>query len=95
MSDFLQMEGRNVLVMGVANRKSVAWHVAKLLRECGATVVYSVRSEQRRESLAKLLGGAEVHVCDVEHEDQVQALASAGSRPRSGSGRPPPRAGEE
>ena len=44
MPDFLQLSGKTYLVQGVANRKSVAWHVAKTLEEQGARVVYAVRS---------------------------------------------------
>lgn len=74
--DFLQLAGKTILVMGVANRKSLAFHVAGLLEAAGARVVYSVRSEDRRQSVAKILAaGAEIHVCDVEHEDQIAALA--------------------
>lgn len=72
--DFLQLSGKTVLVFGVANKKSVAWHVAKTLEEVGAKVVYVVRSEERRESLKKLLSNAELHVCDVEFEDQIARL---------------------
>jgi enoyl-[acyl-carrier protein] reductase I len=75
--DFLKLEGKKIVVFGVANRTSVAWHVAKSLEDCGAHVVYVVRSEQRRESLAKLLANREVHVCDVEFEDQIQSLRLA------------------
>jgi aspartate carbamoyltransferase catalytic subunit len=50
--NFLNVSDKTFLVTGVANRKSVAWHVAKVLTEAGAEVVYSVRSEARRESLA-------------------------------------------
>ena len=42
--DFLQLAGKTILVLGVANRKSVAWHVGQVLAEAGAKVVYSVRS---------------------------------------------------
>lgn len=61
--------------MGVANRKSVAWAVAQTLEAEGATVVYSVRSKLRLESLQKLIGDREVHICDVEFPDQIQKLA--------------------
>ncbi len=74
MTDFLQLAGKTILVLGVANRKSVAWHTARVLAEAGADVVYSVRSEQRRESVQKLVGVAPVLVCDVEREDQIQQL---------------------
>ena len=36
MPDFLQLTGKNFLVLGVANRKSVAWFVARSLEEQGA-----------------------------------------------------------
>lgn len=71
MSDFLQLTGKSFLIFGVANRKSVAWHVAKSLVECGAKPIFVVRSEARRESLAGLLKDAPCYVCDVEHEDQI------------------------
>lgn len=75
MSDsFLQISGKKFLVFGVANRKSVAFHIGRLLSEMGGEVIYVVRSPQRRESVAKLLGGSEVHVCDVESEPQIEAL---------------------
>lgn len=72
--DFLQLAGRSVLVTGVANRKSVAWHTARVLTEAGADVIYSVRSETRRDAVRKLVGEAPVLVCDVEHQDQIDRL---------------------
>lgn len=70
-ADFLNLSGKTLVVFGVANRKSVAWHVARVLREADAEVVFVVRSEARKAALAKLLPEAEVHVCDVEFEDQI------------------------
>lgn len=75
MSDFLQLAGKTFLVFGVANRKSVAWGVAKTLEEQGARVVYSVRSEARKKSLETLLAGKPVFLCDVEHEGAAERLA--------------------
>ena len=73
-ADFLQLAGKRILVMGVANRKSVAWHVSRVLVEAGANVVYAVRSEARRDQVQPLVGNASVVVCDVEFEDQVERL---------------------
>ena len=75
MPDFLQLTGKTFLVQGVANRKSVAWHVAKTLEEQGARVVYAVRSEARKKSLETLLAGKPVFVCDVEEEGAAARLA--------------------
>lgn len=72
--DFLQLSGRRVLVMGVANRKSVAFHTARILTEAGADVTLSVRSEQRRESVQKLFPNLRVLVCDVSSQPQIDRL---------------------
>jgi enoyl-[acyl-carrier protein] reductase I len=74
--DFLQLDGKKVLVFGVANRKSVAWHTSQLLQQAGAEVIYVVRSEMRRQSVGKLLPDAEMHVCDVESADEIDQLSS-------------------
>ncbi len=71
------LDGKTILVLGIANKRSIAYHVAQRAREDGATVVCSVRSELRREAVSKLLPGADVFVCDVEHDDQIAALAGA------------------
>ncbi len=72
--DFLQLEGKRILIFGVANRKSVAHHVGRACTEAGAQCVYVVQDEQTRQDQAKLFGGADVFVCDVEHDDQIARL---------------------
>ena len=74
MMDFLELTNKSYLVFGVANRKSVAFHIGRLLEQAGAHVVYVVRNQQRREQVQKILPGVEVYVCDVEHDDQIQRL---------------------
>jgi len=74
--DFLQLTGRTILVMGVANKKSVAYRIATLIESAGGIVIYAVRSEARRDSLAKLLAGRRIIVCDVEHQEQIDALSA-------------------
>lgn len=85
---FLRLSGKNILVFGVANKKSVAWSVAQALEEEGARVLFSVRSDARKDSLKKLLEGKPVFVCDVEREEEVRKLAlevaAAGFGPLNG-----------
>ncbi len=71
---FLDLKDKNILVCGVANRKSVAYVIAQVLQEAGANVCYSVRSEERKEELQPLLGEAPIFVCDVEDEAQIRQL---------------------
>ena len=74
---FLGINGKTFLVVGVANRKSVAWSVAELLENEGAKVIYSVRSESRKKELEKALKGKVVLVCDFEYEDQIETLGTS------------------
>jgi len=74
MPDFLQLSGKTLVVFGVANRKSVAYHIGQTLEEAGANVVYVVRSAERKESVAKLLKDREVYICDVEFPEQIEQL---------------------
>ncbi|HUU84701.1 MAG TPA: SDR family oxidoreductase [Phycisphaerae bacterium] len=80
---FLGLEGKTFLVMGVANKRSVAYHVGRTLEDEGATVVYSVRSAERARSVARLLEGRDVHVCDVQDDEEVRGLATAVGRKHS------------
>ncbi len=70
-ADFLQLSGKSVLVLGVANRKSVAYAISRVLEEAGARVAYVVRSDPQRDKLRTLLADRDVYVCDVEHETEI------------------------
>lgn len=73
---FLNLSGKKYLVFGVANRKSVAWAIAKTLEEEGAEVLYSVRSEMRRQQMQnKLLKDRRLFICDVENQQHIDSLA--------------------
>ncbi|MDC0205763.1 SDR family oxidoreductase [Nitrospinae bacterium] len=73
---FLNLKNKNILVMGVANKKSVAWHIAQTLEEEGANVIFSVRSGDRKNSLDKLLTGKSVYICDVEKPEDIELLTN-------------------
>jgi enoyl-[acyl-carrier protein] reductase I len=74
MQNNTDLTGRRYLVTGVANRKSVAWHIAKLLEQRGAELVFTVRDEEHQALTAKLLGDREVLICNVEQQAEVDAL---------------------
>ena len=57
MMDFLQLSGKKILIFGVANRKSVAYHISRIVTEAGAECVYVVQNDTIRQSVAKLTGG--------------------------------------
>lgn len=73
---FLDLGGKTFLVVGVANRKSVAFHISKLLVVEGATVILSVKDEEMLAGVMKILPGCDTFLCDVEKEEDLQALGS-------------------
>jgi len=75
--DFLQLQGKTVVVFGVANRRSVAWAVSQVLTEAGARLVHVVRDAETRDRNRALLDGAPVLVCNVENDQEVAALPEA------------------
>lgn len=79
--NFLALNNRNIVVMGVANRRSVAWAVSRVLSAAGANILYVVRDAETAGKNTKLFGAAEVLLCDVEDEAQVASLGvSIGER---------------
>lgn len=85
MSDFLQLDGKTVVVFGAANRKSVAWFVGATLADSGATVVHVVRNEKRKFEIEALLAKRKtadgtpaslVYTCDVEHQTEIDRVAN-------------------
>lgn len=65
------MSGKQVVVFGLANKKSVACAIARVLEEDGADIIHVVRSEQRAETAKKLFPKSRVYICDVEDEQNI------------------------
>ena len=85
-TDFLDLRSKNVVVIGAANKKSVAWITALTLEEAGARVTHVVRDEERKAEVAQLIdkqrglhGGGikEVFTCNVESQEEIDAVAMA------------------
>jgi enoyl-[acyl-carrier protein] reductase I len=72
---YLQLEGKRIVVMGVANRKSVAYFISKSLEANGAQIELVVRSPKRQDEVAKLFPNASIWICDVEDQAQIDRLA--------------------
>jgi len=68
------MQGKRGLIMGLANDKSLAWGIAKKLREHGAEMAFSYQGEaleRRVRPLAESLGSDFLIECDVSSMDAL------------------------
>ena len=62
------LSGKKGLIVGVANEKSIAWGIAKVLSEHGATLAFTYQGNnfgKRVVPLAKSIGSEVVHDADV------------------------------
>lgn len=72
--DFLQLEGKRFLIFGVANKKSVAYAIAKMLQSEGAEMVFVVQNETVKSRTSALFPQSSFFCCDVEKEESIAQL---------------------
>jgi enoyl-[acyl-carrier protein] reductase I len=71
------LEGRNAVVFGVANKRSIAWSIAQALHAAGARLAITYqneRLEQEAKDLILSLPGAEAFMCDVSRDGEIDRL---------------------
>jgi enoyl-[acyl-carrier protein] reductase I len=73
------MEGKVALVLGVANRWSIAHAIAKAFIREGAQVILTYQSDRQKQTVEELAAELKVRrvlPCDVTQDAQLDALAS-------------------
>ena len=71
------LRGKTVLVMGIANRWSLAYAIAQALAREGAALCVTYQAERVKkavEDLAAGLEGARVYPCEVSQDESIAAL---------------------
>ncbi len=74
------LEGKTALVMGVANRWSIAWAVARAFSREGARVVFTFQGERQEKDVRELAGtlpNSVVLPCDVTRDEDLSRLGEA------------------
>ena len=71
------LEGKKVLIFGIANQRSIAWGIAKVFHEQGAEIGFSYgipQLEKRVRPLAEQIGVEFIEMCDVSSDDAIDAV---------------------
>jgi len=71
------LEGKSGLIVGVANKRSIAWSIAEALHREGARLTFNYQGERLEENVRALaagLSGSIVERCDVTKDDEIDAL---------------------
>jgi len=77
------LTGKNVLIFGLANDKSIAWGIAQAFAREGAKLGFSYAGEvfeKRVRPLAEQLGVDFVEECDVASDEQIAAIAEKAAK---------------
>lgn len=73
----IDLSGKIALVLGVANERSIAWAIARILDRAGARLVIAFQNERLKphvERLATCLGDPLLLPCDVTQDRQMEDL---------------------
>jgi len=72
------LDGKNALVFGLANERSIAWGITQALHREGAQIGISYAGqalERRVKPLAEKIGCTWVEECDVSKDEHITAIA--------------------
>ncbi|TDL80614.1 enoyl-ACP reductase FabI [Peribacillus frigoritolerans] len=78
----LSLAGRNVVVMGVANKRSIAWGIARSLHSAGARLIFTYAGERLEKSVRDLVETLDrndsiVLPCDVTNDAEIDTCFEA------------------
>tara|TARA_R110002049_G_scaffold280732_1_gene460149 strand:- start:8 stop:790 length:783 start_codon:yes stop_codon:yes gene_type:complete len=72
--DFLAVSDKTFVISGVANKKSVAYATAKVLKDNGAKLVLTVQTSDHAEKASQLFPDAKIYIVDVENSETIKSL---------------------
>ena len=71
----IDLTGKNAVIFGIANHRSIAWPIAKILHQAGAKIAITYQNERLRKSVEKLVSSWEDTLlieCDVSYDDNLE-----------------------
>jgi enoyl-[acyl-carrier protein] reductase I len=71
------LQDRTIVVFGVANKRSIAWAIAKGMQESGAQLAITYQNErlkQEADDLIAALPNAQAFQCDVSRDEEIAQL---------------------
>ena len=74
------LEGKTALVLGIANKWSLAYAIAQAFSREGATLVLTYLGDRQKDSITELSQGMNVAAilpCDVTKDEELSALTES------------------
>ncbi len=76
----IDLTGRNAVIFGVANDRSIAWAIARTLADAGARIALTYQNERLQSRVARLAETLDDPVllqCDASDDDQIHGVFDA------------------
>ena len=73
----IDLSGRKGVVFGVANDRSIAWAISRILGDAGAQLALTYQNDRLKDRVVRLadtLDGAIALPCDASDDDQIEAV---------------------
>lgn len=71
------LQGTKGLILGVANKRSIAWGIAQVAARNGAQIALTYQGDRLKENVDELAGtipGTKVYPCDVTKDEELDSL---------------------
>lgn len=66
------LDNKKIIVMGVANKRSIAWGCAQEMTKQGAEVIYTYQNERMKKSVSRLVNNDDQLIeCDVSSDESI------------------------
>src|SRR5438128_2659910 len=85
------LDGKKALVMGVGNKRSIAWGIATAFQREGADLAFNWPNDRLKENVLELVATLPGHEampvgpCDVSKQDEIDAFSAGPLKTRAGS----------
>lgn len=74
------LQNKNILIMGLRNKWSIAWGITQAAAGEGANLIFTCQSEREKEETEKLtseLGAFSAYICDISSDENINTTFDA------------------
>ena len=74
------LDGKRIVILGIASKRSIAWGIAQSMRREGATLAFTYQNERLKDRVVELAASLDSDIvlpCDVAEDAEIEALAAA------------------
>ena len=74
------LDGKRILVIGVASKRSIAWGIAQSMHREGATLAFTYQNDRLKDRVVDMAAECNSTItlpCDVGEDEQIDALMSS------------------